>query len=190
MGCRIIGRLAVGNRHGLIVPNATTDVELQHLRNSLPDDVKLQRVEERLCALGNVIACNDYCAIVHPDLDRETEEIISDVLNVEVYRHQIAGHALVGSYVVLTNQGGLVHPKTTIAEQDELSSLLQVPLVAGTINMGSESLAAGMTVNDWTAYCGISTTATEASVLESVFRLNSAKPANVTGELRASIIET
>lgn len=69
-GCRIIGRLAVGNRHGLLVPNTTTDVELQHLRNSLPDNVKLQRVEERLSALGNVIACNDYCALVHPDLDK------------------------------------------------------------------------------------------------------------------------
>ena len=44
--------------------------ELQHIRNSLPDGVKLQRVEERLSALGNVIACNDYVALVHPDLDR------------------------------------------------------------------------------------------------------------------------
>jgi hypothetical protein len=44
--------------------------ELQHLRNSLPDSVHVQRVEERLSALGNVIACNDYVALVHPDLDR------------------------------------------------------------------------------------------------------------------------
>ena len=40
------------------------------MRNSLPDSVKIQRVEERLSALGNVIACNDYVALVHPDLDR------------------------------------------------------------------------------------------------------------------------
>ena len=42
----------------------------------------MQRVEERLSALGNVIACNDYVALVHPDLDRETEEILADVLKV------------------------------------------------------------------------------------------------------------
>ena len=30
----------------------------------------MQRVEERLSALGNVVACNDYVALVHPDLDR------------------------------------------------------------------------------------------------------------------------
>lgn len=54
----------------MLVPNSTTDTELQHLRNSLPDSVKLQRVEEKLSALGNVITCNDYVALVHPDLDR------------------------------------------------------------------------------------------------------------------------
>jgi translation initiation factor 6 len=30
----------------------------------------------------NVIACNDYAALIHPDVDRETEEIIADTLKV------------------------------------------------------------------------------------------------------------
>ena len=68
-GCRIIGRLCVGNKHGLLVPESTTDLELQHFRNALPDAIKLQRVTERLSALGNVIVCNDHVALVHPDLD-------------------------------------------------------------------------------------------------------------------------
>lgn len=188
-GCRIIGRLSVGNKNGLIVPSSTTDVELQHIRNALPDEIKIQRVEERLSALGNVISCNDYVAIVHPDLDKETEEIIADTLGVEVYRYMLSNNPLVGAYSVLSNQGGLVHPKTTTAEMDELSSLLQIPIVAGTVNRGSEVLAAGMVVNDWCAFAGLATTSTELSVIESVFKLNEAQPSAITTGLRASLIE-
>jgi len=189
-GCRIIGRMCVGNKNGMLVPNSTTDDELQHLRNSLPDRVKVQRVEERLSALGNVIACNDYVALVHPDLDKETEEILADVLEVEVFRQTVASNVLVGSYCSLSNRGGLVHPHTSIQDQDELSSLLQVPLVAGTINRGSEVVGAGMVVNDWAAFCGLDTTSTEISVVESVFKLNEATPAAITTEMRSSLIES
>jgi len=65
--------LRLGNRKGLLVPNITTDQELLHIRNSLPDEVVVQRVEERLSALGNVIACNDHVALVHPEIDRVRE---------------------------------------------------------------------------------------------------------------------
>lgn len=138
------------------------------------------------------------------------------MLNVEVFRQTVANNVLVGSYTVLSNQGGLVHPKTSTQDQDELSSLLQVPLVvsqstvdenlnqiiicvvatifvtvlqAGTVNRGSEVLAAGCVVNDWSAFVGMSSTSTEISVIESVFRLNDAHPTSVSSTLRASLIE-
>lgn len=189
-GCRILGRLCAGNRHGLIVPSSTTDSELQHLRNSLPDAVKVRRVEERLSALGNVVACNDYVALVHPDLDADTEELLADTLNVEVFRQTVASNVLVGSYAVLSSRGGIVHPRTTARDQDELSSLLQVPVVAGTVNRGSDVLAAGMVVNDWCAFCGSDTTSTEISVIENVFKLNESAPSSNALAARASMIES
>lgn len=189
-GCRIIGRMCVGNRNGLILPNSTTDQELQHIRNCLPDSVKIQRVEERLSALGNVVSCNDYVALVHPDLDRETEEIIADVLKVEVFRQTVATQVLVGSYSCFTNQGGLVHSKTSIEDQDELSSLLQIPLVAGTVNRGSDVIGGGMVVNDWCAFCGLDTTSTELSLIDSVFKLGDQQTSALTSEIRDSLIDT
>jgi len=60
---------------------------------------------------------------------QETEEILADTLNIEVFKQTVASNVLVGTYCCFSNRGGLVHPKTKIEEQDELSSLLQVPLV-------------------------------------------------------------
>jgi translation initiation factor 6 len=190
-GCRIIGRLCVGNKNGLLMPTTTTDQELAHVRNCMPDDIQVQRVEERLSALGNVIACNDHVALIHTELDKETEHIIQDALGVETFRTAIAGNQLVGSYCVVSNQGALVHPKTPTADMDELSSILQVPVVAGTINRGSEVLGAGLVVNDWAAFCGLNTTSTEISVVEGVFKLRQPgmSGANALADLRHSIID-
>mmetsp|Transcript_30346 Transcript_30346/g.73947 ORF Transcript_30346/g.73947 Transcript_30346/m.73947 type:complete len:246 (+) Transcript_30346:82-819(+) len=187
---RILGRLAVGNKNGLLLPNTTTDQEMLHIKNSLPDGIVVQRVEERLSALGNTITANDYVALVHTDLDKETEDIVADVLGVEVFRQTIAGEVLVGSFSKITNQGGMVHPLTSIEDQDELSSLLQVPLVAGTVNRGSPVVGAGMVANDWVAFCGLDTTSTEISVVESIYKLGRAQPSRLVTELRGGLIDS
>ncbi|CAK5051018.1 unnamed protein product [Meloidogyne enterolobii] len=178
-GIRIVGRVTVGNRHGLLVPNATTDQELQHLRNSLPDSVKIRRIDERLSALGNVISCNDHVAIVHAEISKETEQALVDVLGVEV-----------GSYACLTSNGAMVAAKTPPEVTRELSSLIQVPVVAGTVNRGSELIGAGMCVNDWIAFCGLATTSAELSVLESIFKLGDNAPSAISSNLRDTIIES
>ncbi|KAK5986231.1 Eukaryotic translation initiation factor 6 [Trichostrongylus colubriformis] len=188
---RIVGRVTVGNRHGLLVPNGTTDQELQHLRNSLPDQVKIRRVDERLSALGNVIACNDHVAIVHAEISQETEEALVDTLKTEVFRVSLGQNALVGSYCALSSQGCLVAARTPPETQRELAALLQVPVVAGTVNRGSELIGAGICVNDWVAFCGLDTTSTELSVVESIFKLGDhGQPTAISTQLRDTLIES
>nr|AGE95284.1 eukaryotic translation initiation factor 6 [Encephalitozoon cuniculi] len=168
---RSVGSQCRGNRHGLLVPHTITDQEIMHIRNSLPEDVVVRRIEERLNALGNVILCNDHIAIIHGDLDKESEDLIRDVLQVHVYRQNIGQEPLVGTFGALNNQGMLVHPFTSTECQKELSELLEVNVVAGTINGGSPCVGGGVVANDWMCIAGIKTTNVEMAVIEGVFDL-------------------
>ena len=174
---KIAGAMMAGNKKGLLVPSIITDSELQHLRNSLPDTVKIRKIDDRISALGNCIACNDYVALVHPEFDKESEELIADILGVEVFKTTVAGNALVGTYSVFNNMGGIVHPATTMEEFEELANLMQVQIGAATVNRGSELLGSGVVVNDWVAFCGAECTSAEIDNVEKIFKIS--KDANM-----------
>jgi len=172
---RIVGRMTAGNKNGLLLPSCTTDAEKKVIQDYLPDEVEVKILKDKNSALGNCIVCNDSAALINSELDKETEEIIQDTLGVEVFRTNIVENPLVGTYVVISNQGGLVHPLTSAEELEEISNLLQIPICAGTVNTGSEVLGAGLIVNDFAAFRGMNTTSTEVYIIENIFKLNENK---------------
>lgn len=172
-GTNIVGRLTVGNSRGLIVPLTTTNLELEALREGLPDGVEIAKIEERFSALGNVIACNDRVALVHPELDAATLEVLESVLGVEAIPMTIAGESLVGSYCVLTNNGCAVTSKAAPEELERLSDALDLKVEISTVNRGIDYISAGICVNDSVLFCGYESTALEIANLTRVFRIES-----------------
>jgi translation initiation factor 6 len=100
-----------------------------------------------------------------------TIEIIGDVLGVDAFPGLIAGEPLVGTYSVFTNRGGIVCPRVTVEELDELAGQLCVELTAATVNSGQSLVGAGICVNDWSMFCGWETTALEIANLTRIFKI-------------------
>lgn len=172
---RTVGSLTQGNKYGLLLPNTTHDQELFYIRQNLPENIRVRRIDERLNALGNVILCNDHIALVHPEIEDESVEVIENVLNVPVHKISINDKPLVGTYAVMNNQGMLVEPNVTEEEMSKLQGLVNLRVSAGTVNMGNDSVGGGVIINDFIGYCGKNTTNPELGFMEKLFLLSEAK---------------
>lgn len=155
----IIGVLAAGNSGGLVVPEFTSDEEIENIKQHL--DINIERVPGKINALGNTILVNDNAALVHPGFSEEAINVIKKNLNVDVYQGNIAESPLVSSVAVATNSGILAHPLTDDKTLEWLSEKFNTPANVGTINCGYPYVKIGLVANTKGALAGKETTGPE-----------------------------
>jgi translation initiation factor 6 len=164
---RLVGIYAVGNSNSLLVPYITTEDELKMLEST---GVNVVVVNEKRTALGNVIICNDYGAVLDPRLKPDTVEAVEDALNVPVATSTIGGLPHIGSLATASNKGVLANPIIRDSEKKQIAKALNVEVHSGTINSGVPYPRSGVVVNSRGAVVGSSTLGAELIAVSNAFQ--------------------
>jgi translation initiation factor 6 len=163
-GSGTVGALATGNENGILLSGRATDAEHDAITDltGLP----VARLPGKINAAGNVVLANDSGAYVHPDLSRESVQVVKDTLDVPVERGELAGVRTVGTAAVATNEGVLCHPKSREPELERLEELLDVWADIGTINYGAPLVGSGLVATESGYVVGEDTTGPELGRIE------------------------
>ncbi|MBP2046502.1 translation initiation factor IF-6 [Methanobacterium aggregans] len=165
-GSNLPGALTCGNSNGFIVSKYAFDSEIEAIKAS---GVEVERIPDRLTAVGNIVLANDFGALVNPLLSDKSVKLIADVLDVEVQRGTIANFKITGSVAAATNKGALVHPSTTQEEMEVIEKVLNVPADVGTVNSGTRLVGACTAANSNGVIVGLNTTGPELARIEEAF---------------------
>jgi len=158
----LVGTLAVGNSKSLLLPQNVTHKEKQQIIEVLGDEIEIIEVKNKYTALGNLIVMNDKGAIISEMFEKNTRDQIQDSLGIETIVGSMLGSPLVGSIVMSTNNGALVHPLLSEEEISEISSILKVRTDVCTINRGIPYPRVGILSNTKGAVIGSDSTGPES----------------------------
>ena len=167
-GTRLIGPMSVMNNTGILLPSLADDEEVRWLKQST--GLKVEKLESKFTAVGNLIAANDNGALVS-SLLKNVEGQIQDVLGVPVQSMDVGGFVQTGAMVVATNVGAGVHPRATERDVKLVSEALQVPAEPLTINGGVPFLSSGIVANTKTIVVGSLTSGPELIMLSRIFQV-------------------
>ena len=156
---RLIGALTSMNSNGILVSRLAEENEINEIRAAT--GLNISKLESKLTAVGNLIACNDRYALASPILDNRALSQIKDVMGTEVERMPIGEYHQVGSLVVATNNGAAVYPGLGEGEVERLGKMLGVDAYPTSINGGVPYVASGLIANSKNAIVGSLTTGPE-----------------------------
>ncbi len=167
-GTRLMGPMTVMNNNGILLPSTVSDEEIQILKQT---GLNVERLKSKFTAIGNLISANDKGAIVSSLFKGEMDQDIRDTLGVPLETMSIGGFVQVGSMVVATNAGAIVHPKANDAEISRISEILQVEAEPATVNGGSPFLSSGIIANFSSVIVGNLTTGPELIMISRALKV-------------------
>jgi translation initiation factor 6 len=168
-GTNLLGVLTVANSNGILLPgNLVTDLEVEELKIQYGDKVDV--LDSKITALGNVMAVNNNGALVSSEFTKKDITKIEDVLGVPVVKRDISGLSIVGSMCIITSRGALVSPLASDEEIEEIASIFGVNAEICTVNRGYAFISSGLVANAKGALCGLDTTGIErARIINTLF---------------------
>lgn len=167
-GTRLIGPMTVMNNNGILLPYTVSDDEIRILKQT---GLNVDRLKSKFTAIGNLISANDKGALVSNLFKGEADQNIKDILGVPIQTFSIEGYVQVGSMIVATNAGAIVHPIANDWEISRISEILQVEAEPATVNGGSPFLSSGILANFSSVIVGNLTTGPELIMISRALKV-------------------
>lgn len=167
-GTRLMGPMTVMNNNGILLPYTVSDDEIRILKQT---GLNVDRLKSKFTAIGNLISANDKGALVSNLFKGEADQNIKDILGVPLQTFSIGGYVQVGSMIVATNAGAIVHPMANDSEISRISEILQVEAEPATVNGGSPFLSSGIIANFSSVIVGNLTTGPELIMISRALKV-------------------
>jgi len=159
----LLGVFIAANSKGILLPNIMTASE----KKKLADDIKrinpkirIETINTKHTALGNLILSNDKKAIISPLLESHKDKI-EKTLGVKAIISQIVNLNIVGAVCYATNKGFLLNMHAEKEDFEFVEATLEIDGDIGTVNFGSPFVHSGMIGNSRAVLVGKYTTGPE-----------------------------
>ncbi len=159
-GTSMTGVFLAGNSDCVLVPKITFDYELKELEEL---GINYEVLDSDITALGNTIVCNKNAVYVSDEFSARVKKIIRTKLNLPLKPGKIAELSAIGSCLVVNDKGALIHRDAELFEIDLIADFFQVPVMEGTLNMGSPYVRSGILSNNKGLLIGQNSGGPEAS---------------------------
>lgn len=161
----LLGVFCTGNDDLLLLPNIIFKHELEKIEKS---KLNYKIINTKLTALGNNLLIKDNVCLINPNFPLEEREQLK---SFKIITGKIANTSTVGSCIVLTKKGCLVHRDASETEIRKLENLFRLKTNIGTVNMGNPYVRSGIIANSQGYIIGKDTTGAEIMRIDSTLYL-------------------